>query len=126
MRFTKSIARAIVASEVWWPRMTSTNGIRSTGEKKCKPTKFAGRCDARAHHAGTEDADLAISLHRNRAGSPDQLIGVADRVEQRADHVLGLRRNRQTRELPVLYLQPGIDVDMASVIDAFHNRRGRR
>ena len=82
--------------------------------------------DARAHHAGTEDADLAISLHRNRAGSPDQLIGVADRVEQRADHVLRLRRNRQTRELPVLYLQPGIDVDMASVIDAFHDRRGRR
>ena len=40
---TKSKPRASVASEVWRPTMISTNGILSTGLKKCSPMKFAGR-----------------------------------------------------------------------------------
>ena len=42
-RATRSSARARVASEVLRPRITSTKGIRSTGEKKCSPMKSLGR-----------------------------------------------------------------------------------
>ena len=48
IRATKSIARASVASEVARPRMISTSFMRSTGEKKCRPIKFAGRTLASA------------------------------------------------------------------------------
>ncbi|MCY1362757.1 hypothetical protein D9M69_494900 [compost metagenome] len=39
----KSIERARVASEVSPPTITSTMPMRGTGEKKCRPMKFAGR-----------------------------------------------------------------------------------
>lgn len=44
--FTKSIARARQSSLVAWPRMISTSGIFSAGEKKCRPMKLAGRAEA--------------------------------------------------------------------------------
>ncbi|MOA02201.1 hypothetical protein D3C78_1216440 [compost metagenome] len=40
---TKSMAWARHWSEVALPRITSTSGMRSTGEKKCRPTMFCGR-----------------------------------------------------------------------------------
>jgi hypothetical protein len=40
---TTSIARATAASEVCSPRMISTSGILSTGEKKCRPMKSSCR-----------------------------------------------------------------------------------
>jgi hypothetical protein len=40
---TRSSARCTVASLVPAPRMISTSGIRSTGLKKCRPMKSAGR-----------------------------------------------------------------------------------
>ena len=45
---TKSSAWASVSWLVFLPRMTSTSAMRSTGEKKCKPMKLAGRLDASA------------------------------------------------------------------------------
>ena len=45
---TKSNAQAKVAGEVCSPLMSSTSGIRSTGEKKCTPTKSPGRETLRA------------------------------------------------------------------------------
>ena len=43
---TKSSERAIVSGVVRSPTITSTSGMRSTGEKKCKPMNCAGRCEA--------------------------------------------------------------------------------
>jgi len=46
---TKSWARANVSAEVRAPLMISTSGIRSTGEKKCTPMKFAASFDCSAN-----------------------------------------------------------------------------
>ena len=45
---TVSNANARVSSEVFAPRMSSTNGIRCTGEKKCMPTNIDGSGTASA------------------------------------------------------------------------------
>ena len=45
---TKSKALARVSLPVFWPRMISTRGMRSTGEKKCRPIKLCGRADCSA------------------------------------------------------------------------------
>ncbi len=42
MAFRKSSARASVASDVSAVRITSTSGMRSTGEKKCRPSMQDG------------------------------------------------------------------------------------
>lgn len=73
--WTKSKVRASVSSEVFSPRMISTSGILSAGEKKWTPMKSAwrstpvassvigrSRCSSRAPHRRRRRLDLAEDL----------------------------------------------------------------
>ena len=77
---TTSKARARSPSEVFAPRMISTSGILSTGEKKCMPTKSSGR--------STAAGELGDRQRRGVRG--EQRVGVHD-VLHLAEHA-GLER----------------------------------
>ena len=86
--FRKSSARASVSSEVASVRITSTSGIRSTGEKKCRPSMQDGSGTAAASSAiGMLDVLLAIGVpgRATRRGLRQHLALQIGPLEHRLD-----------------------------------------
>jgi hypothetical protein len=82
--------------------------------------------DARAHHAGTEHADLGVLLQRDAGRARGQLVGFLHAEEQAADHVLRHRRHHEVGEVARLDREAGVEVGRQALIDAGQDVLGRR
>ena len=94
----KSSARKVVSSLVFSPRMISTSGILSTGEKKCRPMKSSGRVTPSARPADRQRRGVRAEQRvgaRHAARPPCSTCSLICRVlEHRLDHQVGARRRR--------------------------------
>src|SRR5438132_668930 len=118
---TTSKARASAASDVWVPRMISTSGILSTGEKKWRPTKSSGRETPVASSLIGSDEGFEVSsdpgrLPRGNAlGARAAVVDVVQVEPERLDHVLRRLPGHQIDEVAGLDGERVVDVDLQAL-----------
>ncbi len=81
--------------------------------------------DARAHHAGAQNTDLAQRDGRNILGPPGAFAGLGHGKEQ-PNHVLAFRRRGGSDQIADFNRQASIDIDLAAFKYRGHNVALRR
>src|SRR5205085_3194372 len=76
--------------------------------------------------ARAQDTDLLVVLLRHALWTAGELVGFLQAEEQGADHALGDWVAQQGDEVAGLHAQRGIDRKLQALIDAAHDRLGRR